>query len=130
MNNVPLITDANNRFYAGMTLKEAQAKGIDKSFWRRDFYNLDKDSNGVLSVDEVMNERKRSANRNKIGAGLMAGIGVIDMISNRGSKLLLIGDLVLDTFFAYFCLNKAIKTDKQTKMYEEQIKAHNINRYA
>lgn len=127
---MPLVTDANNRFYAGMTLAEAKRNGTDKSWWRRDFYNLDKNGDGVLSVDEIMNERKRSANLNKIGAGLMAGIGVIDMISNRGSKLWLIGDLVLDTFFSYFCLNKAIKTDKQTKMYEEQIKAHNINRYA
>lgn len=130
MNNMPLITDANNRFYAGMTLAEAKRNGTDKSWWRRDFYNLDKNGDGVLSVDEIMNERKRSANLNKIGAGLMAGFGVFDIMSNKGSKGWLIFDLLLDTFFTYSCLNKAIKTDRKTKMYEEQIKAHNINRYA
>ena len=41
MNNSPIIFDATNRYYAGMTLSEAKKLGIDKSFWRRDFHNID-----------------------------------------------------------------------------------------
>ena len=57
--NRPLIMCANNRYYAGMTLKEAKVKDLEKSFWRRDFHNIDKNGDGVLSVDEIMNERKQ-----------------------------------------------------------------------
>ena len=31
--NRPLIMCANNRYYAGMTLKEAKVKDLEKSFW-------------------------------------------------------------------------------------------------
>lgn len=127
---MPLIQDANNRFYAGMTIAEAKRNGTDKSWWRRDFHNLDTNGDGVLSVDEIMNERKRSSKFCKIGAAAMAGFGIYDVISNRGSKGWLAFDLLLDVFLTYSCLSKAIKTDKKTKEYEELIKAHNINRYA
>ena len=74
----PLITDANNRYYAGMTLKEAKIKDLEKSFWRRDFHNIDKNGDGVLSVDEIMTERKRSSKINKIMAAGFTGLGVLD----------------------------------------------------
>ena len=48
-------------FYAGMTLQEAQKIGRDKCFFRRDFRNLDKDEDGILSKEEVMKEREREA---------------------------------------------------------------------
>lgn len=124
-----LITDANNRFYAGMTLKEAKARDVEKSFWRRDFHNLDKDGNGVLSVDEVMNERKRSSKMNKITAAAFTALGVFDAVTGKGKWWTLL-DLAFDGLIACHSLSRAIKTDKRTKEYEAFIKTHNINRYA
>lgn len=123
MNNIPLITNANNRYYAGMTLKEAKAKDLEKSFWHRDFHNIDKNKDGVLSVDEIMNERKRSSTINKIIAVTFAGLGTIDLISNikDGSKIGLLIDLALDTYIGYSAFNRAMKTDQKTKEYEQQL---------
>jgi len=124
-----LIIDANNRFYAGMTLKEAKARDVDKSFWRRDFHNLDKNGDGILSVDEVMNERKRSSKMNKITAAAFAALGVFDAVTGKGKWWTLL-DLAFDGFIACHALSRVIKTDKKTKEYEALINAHNINRYA
>ncbi len=134
MNNMPLITDANNRFFAGMTLQQAKINGTDKSWWHRDFHNLDKDKNGVLSVDEVMNERKCSSTRNKIGAVLCAGLIPLELFMVKGSKGWLRVDSLIDVVIGgaltIGCIGKAIKTDKQTKEYEEIIRNQHINRYA
>lgn len=134
MSNIPLITDANNRFFAGMTLEQAKINGTDKSWWRRDFHNLDKDGNGVLSVDEVMKERKRTSVNNKIGAVLCAGLLPLEIIGMKGSKgwsaIDSFVDIAIASVLTIGCIGKALKTDKKTKEYEELIKAHNINRYA
>ena len=133
MNNMPLITDANNRFYAGMTLAEAKRDGTDKSWWRRDFHNLDKNRDGVLSVDEVMNERKRSSRNNKIAAVICAGLLPLEIMAMKGSKgwsqIDSLIDVVIASVLSIGCVGRAIKTDKQTKEYETQIQAHNLSRY-
>lgn len=120
MNNITLITDANNRFYAGMTHKEAQARGVDKSFWRRDFHNLDKNGDGVLSINEIMNERKRSSKINKFTAAAFAALGVVDGLTGKGKWWTLL-DLAFDGFIAVHAFSRAVKTDKQTKVYEKLI---------
>lgn len=132
MSQMPLISVHDNRFYAGMTIDEARKNGTDKSWWRRDFQNVDKDRNGRLSVDEIINERNNSSKCNKIAALLMVPLGIFDASLNLkdSSKLWLMIDLAIDAFLIFACLNKAMKTDKQTQNYEEIIKANNINRYA
>lgn len=126
--NRPLIMCANNRYYAGMTLKEAKVKDLEKSFWRRDFHNIDKNGDGVLSVDEIMNERKRSSKINKILAGVFTGLGVLDCLGSKGTptffKLL---DIGFDAFIAITSFNKARRTDKGTKEYEELIQNGRLN---
>ena len=128
MNKVPLITDVSNRYYAGMTLSEAQKLGIDKSFWRRDFHNIDKNKDGTLSVDEIMKERKRSSTSDKVFAGIFAGWGIFDMFTEK-SKGWLAAELAFSALLVYNCLSRASKNDKQTKEYEKIIQENNLNRY-
>lgn len=129
MNKIPLITDTSNKFYAGMTLREAQRLGVDKSFWRRDFHNIDKDKDEVLSVDEIMRERKRSSTSDKVIASIFAGWGLFDAFTEK-SKGWLIAELAFDALVIFNCLSRASKNDKQTKEYEKIIQENNINRYA
>lgn len=129
MNNMPLITDANNRFFAGMTLEQAKIQGTDKSWWRRDFHNLDKNGDGVLSINEVMNERKRSSKVNKFTAAAFVALGVVDGLTGKGKWWTLL-DLAFDGFIAVHAYSRAAKIDRKSKEYEELINAHNINRYA
>ena len=82
--NRPLIMCANNRYYAGMTLKEAKVKDLEKSFWRRDFHNIDKNGDGVLSVDEIMTERKQQ--QIKI-AHILQDIGLDDELIEKMTSL-------------------------------------------
>ena len=129
MNNSPIIFDATNRYYAGMTLSEAKKLGIDKSFWRRDFHNIDKNKDEVLSVDEIMKERKRSSTSDKVIASIFAGWGLFDAFTEK-SKGWLIAELAFDALVIFNCLARASKNDKQTKEYEKIIQENNINRYA
>ena len=129
MNNSPIIFDATNRYYAGMTLTEAKKLGIDKSFWRRDFHNIDKNRDGVLSTDEIMNERKRASKIDKVMAGIFAGWGVVDAFTTK-SKGWLIAGLAIDAYLVFNCIARAIKNDKQTKEYENLMEEKQINRYA
>lgn len=121
-NNVSFVVDPHGKFYAGMTLKEAQKNGTDKSFWHRDFHNLDKNKDGVLSVNEVMNERKRSSKIDKWTAGIFGTLGVLDLLSNRGSKLWYAVDLLLDAYIVATSLISANKIDIGTERIEEQLR--------
>ena len=129
MNQIPKITDDSNKYYAGMTLNNAKLLGRDKSFWRRDFYNIDKNNDGVLSVDEIMKERKRSSRSDKVIAGIFAGWGILDAFTTK-SKGWLAAGLAFDALVIYNCLARARRNDKQTKEYEKIIQENNINRYA
>ena len=124
VNDLRFVTDPHGRFYAGMTLKEAQIDGTDKSFWHRDFHNLDKNKDGVLSVTEVMNERRRSSKIDKWVAGVCGMLGVADMFVDRGSKAMLAFDLLLDGFIVISSLVSAYKTDKGTERIEEELLKH------
>lgn len=132
MNNSPIIFDATNRYYAGMTLTEAKKLGIDKSFWRRDFHNIDKNRDGVLSTDEIMNERKRASKIDKVMAGVFAGWGIFDIIDSIKSKSKgwLIAGLAINSYLVFNCISRAVKNDKHTKEYENMIEEKQINRYA
>ena len=121
-NNLSFVTDPHGKFYAGMTLKEAQSNGTDKSFLHRDFHNLDKNKDGVLSVEEVMNERKRSSKVDKWTAGIFGTLGVLDLFSNRSSKLWYALDLILDTYIVTTSLISAKRIDKGTERIENELK--------
>lgn len=128
MNNFSLITDASNRYYAGMTLDDARKLGIEKSFWRRDFHNIDKDKDGILSAGEIIKERRRSSKINKITAAAFAGLGIFEAITEKSKKWLIV-TLSLDAFIIASALAKALKTDDKTKKYEYLLLQNSIDKF-
>lgn len=128
MNNFSLITDASNRYYAGMTLDDARKLGIEKSFWRRDFHNIDKDKDGILSAGEIIKERRRSSKINKITAAAFAGLGIFEAITEKSKKWLIV-TLSLDAFIIASALAKALKIDDKTKKYEYLLLQNSIDKF-
>ncbi len=128
MNNFSLITDASNRYYAGMTLDDARKLGIEKSFWRRDFHNIDKDKDGILSKEEIIKERRRSSKINKITAAAFAGLGIFEAITEKSKKWLIV-TLSLDAFIIASALAKALKIDDKTKKYEYLLLQNSIDKF-
>lgn len=125
--NLSFVIDAHGRFYAGMTLKEAQNNGTDKSFWHRDFHNLDKNKDGVLSVSEVMNERKRSSNIDKFFTGLFGLWGLADIMTGSGSKTWRLLNILLDAYIVGSSAMSAYKTDKGTQRINKELQRMSEN---
>ena len=126
MNNSILIHDPSNKFYAGMKLAEAKRNGTDKSFRSRDFSNIDTDGNGVLSVDEVMNERKKMAKRARNSGIALSAIAVADMFipQSRFGKMI---DLIIDCAIIFGAFNDMFKINNKTKEYEQILKNQSLN---
>ncbi len=125
--NANLITNANGKFYAGMTLDEAKRNRTDKMLFRRDFKNIDKNGDGVLSVDEIITERKRSASNNKgwaVGFGIT---GLIDCINDAFHSwgMALIG-LVITGALVGLELRDAKRTEEGTKRIEDMLANNEI----
>ena len=76
--NSKIIRTANGVFHTGMTLDEARMIGRDKCVLRRDFENLDKNKDSILTNDEILLEREREAKMLKLDAILMAGFAIYD----------------------------------------------------
>lgn len=125
--NSNLITNANGRFYAGMTLNEAKRNGTDKMLLRRDFGNIDKNRDGVLSVDEIIAERKRSASNNKGWAVGFGVTGLIDCINDAFHSwgLALVG-LVITGALVGLELREAKRTEEGTKRIESLLADNEI----
>ncbi len=71
----------NKKFYAGQTKEEAINRGIYERTWRRDFTNIDTNDDGVLSVNEILKERKRVNKEDKTEIALgTALIAIPDML--------------------------------------------------
>lgn len=126
MNNNILIKDPSNKFYAGMKLAEAKRNGTDKSFWSRDFSNIDTDMNGVLSVDEIMNERKKMAKRSRNTGIALSAIAVADMFmpQSRFGKFF---DVLIDAAIAFTSFNQMRNVNIKTLEYEQILKNQNLN---
>lgn len=126
MNNSILIQDPSNKFYAGMKLAEAKRNGTDKSFWSRDFSNIDTDGNGVLSVDEIMKERKKMAKRARNTGLFWGALAVADMIipASRFGRMF---DLIIDGALVFASFNKMNKINNKTKEYEQILSNQNLN---
>ena len=118
MNNFGAIQAPYGRFYSGMTLREAKENGTDKSFWRRDFHNLDKNKDGVLSVNEIMKERKRESLIDKITAGVFTVLGAHDLINSRNSKWKWFW-LAIDGYIAVSSILRANRIDRENKEIEK-----------
>lgn len=117
-NNYNYITDPSGRFYAGMTLEQAKLDGTDKSFWRRDFSNLDKDANGVLSVEEIFKERNRAKTIYKVDAAVWGGFALWDSLTSSNHKL---GFFLLDAVVVIGDLISVLNISKGNKRYERMM---------
>jgi hypothetical protein len=116
------ISVPGNRFYAGMTRQEAKKLDREKSFWRRDFNNLDTNHDDVLSINEIQNERKRVSKNYKLDLFLWGGaFGLIDVM--RGDR----GWALIDAVFVIAGAIHANKIDKKTKMIDKFVKDNNID---
>jgi len=118
------VTDPSVRFYAGMTLKEAQRNRVDESLWRRDFFNLDKNEDGVLSVEEIFKERKRESNINKAGAAVFGALSLLDIFTNSSQKIKML-NLSLDAIIILYCLYNVYSINKGNKEFKQRIASDN-----
>lgn len=126
MNNSILIQDPSNKFYAGMKLAEAKRNGTDKSFWSRDFSNIDTDGNGVLSVDEIMKERKKMAKRARNSGLCWSTLAITDMFIPQ-SRFGRVFDVLIDGALVFASFNKMNKINNKTKDYEQILSNQNLN---
>ncbi len=126
MNNSILIQDPSNKFYAGMKLAEAKRNGTDKSFWSRDFSNIDTDGNGVLSVDEIMKERKKMAKRARNSGLCWSALAITDMFIPQ-SRFGRVFDVLIDGALVFASFNKMNKINNKTKDYEQILSNQNLN---
>ena len=122
--DLTLIHNCNGRFHVGMTLEEAKARGVDKCTFRRDFRNLDKNRDGVLSVNEVMNERKRDANIDLLSA---IGFGACAFLDNSKAWLLFDSFVTGANLFNYFAIKNQDKVYKKMIKNAEQNNRLNVN---
>lgn len=118
------IYDCNRTYYAGMTAEQAKANGTYRSFWSRDFKNIDKNKDGVLSVNEIMKERKRTVRGNYIVSAIAAGFAVLDICTNKSKVWLAVG-LAIDALLGITSFLGAKAIQKENKIYEGYLKNQN-----
>ena len=119
------ITDASGKFYAGMTAEEAKQNKTYKKTFRRDFQNLDTNSDSVLSVDEILAERRRSAKNNKAWAAGFGIWGIMDCLPGlRAGGKWWYADLIIDAVCIILELREAKRTEEGTKHIEEMLAAN------
>ena len=115
MTNVSKIMTHNGRFYEGMTLKEAKELGRDKTWWRRDFSDIDTDQNGFLSAEEIFTERDKTANDLKSWGYFSAVFSVIEgALSMKNYGKIGIIELCADALVTFLFFNSSKKIKKDT----------------
>ena len=116
----PVIRTTNGIFYSGMTLQDAKMIGRDKCTLRRDFSDLDKNGDLILSNSEIMQERKREAKRSVVEGAVMSVFALDDLLSLRkGFSLWNVGFGLLFSFFAVEAFSRSKKI-KESNEYIEQ----------
>ena len=115
----PVIRTTNGIFYSGMTLHDAKMIGRDKCTLRRDFSDLDKNGDLILSNSEIIQERKREAKRSVVEGAVMSVFALDDFFRLRkGFSLWNVGFGLLFSFFAV----EAFSRSKKIKESNEYIK--------
>ena len=112
ISNSKMIHSISGRFYTGMTREEARAVKSEKNFFRRDFNNIDKNKDDILTNDEILLERELEANRLKIDTVLCSLFAVDDIFwAVKGSK----GMRLFHSLFAALFAGIAISSVSQKK---------------
>ena len=123
--NQSQIRTANGVFYSGMTLNDAKMIGRDKCVLRRDFSDVDKNKDGILSNEEILNERDKEVKRLRVDALVMGAFGAYDAMSlTKGFSL---WNLVFAGLFTAFTVDSVVRSNKLAKANQELKQRLSIN---
>ena len=112
ISNSKMLHTASGRFYTGMTREEARQLGSEKNTFRRDFNNIDKNKDNVLTNDEILLERELEANRLKIDTVLCTLFALDDIFwAFKGNKSM----RLFHSLFAALFAGVAISSVSQKK---------------
>ena len=110
-------------FYEGMTLADAKQIGRDKCLMRRDFSNIDKNKDNVLTSDEIMQERDKEVKRLRFDGFLASSFALMDAVSTfKKFSLWNIAFATLFSLFAVDSFSRMKKLDSTNKSLK-----HNLN---
>lgn len=121
--NSKIIRTANGVFHTGMTLDEARMIGRDKCVLRRDFENLDKNKDSILTNDEILLEREREAKMLKWDAILMGAFAIWDIVATiKHPNLFNAIFAALFTGFSIDSIGRKKKMDNANAILKQQLK--------
>ena len=121
--NSKIIRTGNGVFHTGMTLDDARLIGRDKCFLRRDFNNLDKNKDNVLTNDEIILEREREAKMLKWDAILMGAFAVWDIVATiKRPSIFNAVFAALFTGFSIDSIGRKNKMDNANEILKQQLR--------
>ena len=111
-NNYIKIYDPSNKFYAGMHKNEAIQNGTFNTLMFRDFKNIDKDQDGILSVNEIMNERNKMSKRYNTSKYIWLVLTIANIFAKYKMIPKLINSIILGfVTSSVFIAHKKLKQD-------------------
>ncbi len=123
--NQSQIRTANGVFHSGMTINDAKMIGREKCFFRRDFSDVDKNKDGILSNDEILKERDNEVKRLRADALVMGAFGVYDAIGL--TKHLSLWNLAFTGLFTAFTIDSIVRSNKLSKANDDLKQQLSIN---
>ncbi len=119
------IKTISNDYYVGMTKKDAEAKNLSKKNIGIDFFDIDKNNDGILDRFEVLKAREKETLRNEIktlGKTLASSslflLSCLPNISPCLKGISLIGKVlgISGLIWSFSDLNENFKESEATKM--------------
>lgn len=123
--NQPRIRTGSGVFYTGMTLQDAKMMGRDKCLLRRDFSNVDKNKDWILTNDEILKERDNEVKRLKFDALLSGALALWDGVATI--KKFSIWNAVFATLFGLMTVDSISRHNKLKAANEELKQQLNID---
>ncbi len=126
------ITTASGKFYSGMNANTAKKQDIYKSKFSRDFCNIDKNKDGILSPEEILKERKLEAKRKEFWGLVNIGFLTLDLLSVsffKGKNKVLKADkldLLIDIPLGFLGISSLLNSQKIKKENKEIQKELNL----
>lgn len=126
------ITTVSGKFYSGMNVNTAKNQDIYKSKFSRDFCNIDKNKDGILSPEEILKERKLEAKRKEFWGLVNIGFLTLDLLSVpffKGKNKVLKADkldLLIDIPLGFLGISSLLNSQKIKKENKEIQKELNL----
>lgn len=126
------ITTVSGKFYSGMNANTAKNQDIYKSKFSRDFCNIDKNKDGILSPEEILKERKLEAKRKEFWGLVNIGFLTLDLLSVpffKGKNKVLKADkldLLIDIPLGFLGISSLLNSQKIKKENKEIEKELNL----